>query len=107
MAPLKTTQEWEAELGSQIRSLRLRKNLDQRALAAQAGIALGSLKNLESGKGTTLATLLKALRALDRLDWLQALAPTVSISPLQLINQKAPRQRASSPRKTSRTPSGS
>ncbi len=93
-----TTEELEARLGQQIRALRLRRNVDQQALAAQAGVALSALKNVESGKGATLKTLLKVLRALDRLDWLNSLSPAVSISPLQLLKQKAPRQRASSRR---------
>jgi len=93
-----TTEELEARLGLQIRALRLRRNVDQQALAEQAGVALSALKNVESGKGSTLKTLLKVLRALDRLDWISNLAPTVSISPLQLLKQKAPRQRASARR---------
>ena len=87
--------EWEAQLGRQIRALRLRRNLDQQQLAAQAGIALNAVKNLESGKGATLRSLARALGVLDRLDWLRALAPVVSISPVQMLNAKAPRQRAS------------
>jgi transcriptional regulator with XRE-family HTH domain len=93
-----TTEELEAQLGQQIRALRLRRNVNQQALAEQSGVALSALKNVESGKGATLKTLLKVLRALDRLDWIGSLSPTVSISPLQLLKQKAPRQRASSRR---------
>ncbi len=96
-----TTEELEAQLGQQIRALRLRRNVDQQALAEQAGVALSALKNVESGKGATVKTLIKVLRALDRLDWLKILSPAVSISPLQLLKQKAPRQRASSRRTTS------
>ncbi len=96
-----TTEELEAQLGLQIRALRLRRNVDQQALAEQAGVALSALKNVESGKGSTLKTLLRVLRALDRLDWIASLAPTISISPLQMLKQKAPRQRASSRRTTS------
>lgn len=90
-----SSREWEAKLGRQIRSLRLRQNLDQAQLAARAGIALNAVKNLESGKGTTLRSLAQTLRVLDRLDWLSALSPAVSISPVQMLKQKAPRQRAS------------
>ena len=96
----KTTEEWEAELGEQARNLRLRQNLDQQTLAEQAGIGLSSLKNLESGKGTTLKTLIKTLRALGRASWLETLAPAVSISPLQMLKAKPQRQRASRPRQT-------
>ena len=95
MENLKTTEEWEAELGEQARKLRLRQNLDQQTLAEQAGIGLSALKNLESGKGATVKTLIKTLRALGRANWLETLAPVVSISPLQMLKAKAPRQRAS------------
>lgn len=95
----KSTPEWEAELGQQIRNLRLRANLDQQALAEQAGVGLSALKNLESGKGATLKTLIKILRALGRTGWLETLAPAVSISPLQMLKAKPARQRASKPRR--------
>ena len=97
-----TSDEWETELGSQIRALRLRKNLDQQQLADQAGIALNAVKNLEGGKGSTLRSLIKALRVLNRIDWLRALAPPVSISPVQMLKAKAPRQRASHKRNRSK-----
>lgn len=96
----KSTEEWEVGLGRQARNLRLRRNLDQQAVAEQAGVGLSALKNLESGKGATLKTLIKVLRALGRADWLETLAPVVSISPLQMLNGKPPRQRASRPRKS-------
>jgi transcriptional regulator with XRE-family HTH domain len=90
-----TSNEWEAELGRQIRGLRLRQNLDQQQLADRAGIALNAVKNLESGKGATLRSLILALRVLNRIDWFRTLAPPVSISPVQMLKAKAPRQRAS------------
>lgn len=93
-----TLGEWEAELGNQIRSLRLRLNLDQRRLAERAGIALNAVKNLETGKGATLRSLVQVLRILNRTEWLGTLAPAVSISPVQMLKTKAPRQRASSRR---------
>ncbi len=95
MRKTQTTKEWEVELGQQVRALRLRQNHDQRALAERAGVALTALKNLESGKGATLKTLIKVLRALDRVDWLESLAPPVTISPLQMLKSKPERRRAS------------
>ena len=90
----KTVEEWGTGLGEQMRALRLRANLDQVSLAERAGIGLTAIKNLESGKGATLKTLIKALRVLDRADWLSTLAPLVSISPLQMLKAKPARQRA-------------
>jgi transcriptional regulator with XRE-family HTH domain len=91
--------ELEAELGQQIRALRLRESLDQRDLAERAGIALNAVKNLENGKGTTLHSLIQVLRVLNRTDWLRGLAPTVSISPVQMLKTKRPRRRVSPKRK--------
>ena len=90
-----TTGEWETTLGRQLRDLRLRQNLDQRRLAEQAGVALNVVKNLETGKGATVTSLVKVLRALGRADWMDSLAPAVSISPLQMLKAKPSRQRAS------------
>lgn len=85
----------EAELGRQVRVLRLRQNLNQRQLAERAGIALNVVKNLEGGRGSTLRSLAQVLRVLDRAEWLGTLSPAVSISPVQMLRTKAPRRRAS------------
>lgn len=92
---MKNPRDLEAELGGQIRALRLRQDLNQQQVAERAGIALSAVKNLEQGKGATLRTLTQALRVLDRTDWLNTLAPAVSISPVNMLRTKAPRQRAS------------
>ncbi len=89
------TDEWEVELGQQLRSLRLRLNVDQRTLADRAGVALNVVKRLEAGKGATLTSLIKVLRALGRAGWLSSLAPAVSISPMQMLTAKPTRKRAS------------
>ncbi len=94
-----TCKEWESEIGRQLRALRIRKNIDQKQLAEQAGVALNAVKNLESGKGATLTSMIKVLCALERTEWLGSLAPTVSISPMQMLKSKAVRQRASRIRK--------
>ncbi len=93
--------ELEARLGERIRSLRLARNLDQATVAARAGVSLRTVKNLEAGRGSSTATLVAVVRALGRLDWLDALAPQVAISPLRLLAQERASttpQRASKPR---------
>ncbi len=89
-----TTQEWEQKIGDQIRSLRLRKNIEQTAVANQSGVSLSALKNLESGKGASIKTLIKVLRVLERVEWLTTLAPPITISPLQMLTRKNIRMRA-------------
>lgn len=58
--------QWLIAIGNDIKNFRLRKNLDQRTVAEEAGVALSALKNLEGGKGATLRTLLRVLNVLDR-----------------------------------------
>jgi transcriptional regulator with XRE-family HTH domain len=88
----------ETALGERLKQLRLSKRLDQITLAGRAGISEKALRNLESGAGSTLKTLLSVVRALGREDWLQTIAPVATINPLQLTRQAKPRQRA--PRRT-------
>lgn len=102
MSRFLTTGEWEAELGRQLRSLRQRREIDQRTLAEQAGVSLTALRNLEGGKGATLRSLIRVLKALDRTEWLETLAPQVKVSPLQLLKRKPVRQRIRMQRVTHR-----
>lgn len=104
MKPNLTTAELEAKVGSSLRALRLDRNIDQRTLADRAGISLRAIKNLEGGLGSTLKTLVAVLRALDREDWLNTIAPVASINPLMLARDAQPRQRARRLRAPQRNP---
>ncbi|MBB6580163.1 helix-turn-helix transcriptional regulator [Ralstonia solanacearum] len=89
----------EAELGERLKKLRVQRNLDQATLAARAGISVRTLRNLESGSGSSLHTLIQVVRALGREQWFETIAaPVPSINPLMLTRTAAPRQRASKPR---------
>jgi len=90
----RTDEEWEQYLGEQIRRLRLRKNMTQQELAQRSQISLSTLANLESGKGSTLKTLIAVLDVLQETRWLENLAPQVSVSPLQMAHLGKERQRA-------------
>ncbi len=95
-----TTSDWEQQLGAQFRAARIQAELDQATLAKQANVSEGAVKALETGRGSTLKTMIKILRALNRTDWLEAFAPGVSVSPLQALKgTAAPRQRVSRNRK--------
>ena len=94
-----TPQELQQALGARIRRLRLRRDLDQMQTAARAGLSEKALRNLESGRGSTVETLLRVLKALDALSSLEALAPLPSVSPLALLDQAGEPQRVSRPRK--------
>ena len=82
-------------IGEQVRAARVVGGLDQARLATLADVSVGALSNLERGKGSSLKTLVAVVRALGRTDWLEALAPPVTVSPLQMLRakQKSPRMR--------------
>src|SRR4051812_33847754 len=85
-----SVEELAAELGEQVRSHRVRQRLTQEKLASAAGVARKALVNLENGGNPTVHTLLGVLRALGRSDWIRTLAPTVSISPMELLRSQKP-----------------
>jgi len=88
-----TPEELQLALGERLRRLRLSRNLDQRTTAEKAGLSEKALRNLETGRGSTVESLLRVLKALDSLDGLDALAPEVSVDPLALLRQtKSPRR---------------
>lgn len=91
-----TTEEFEADVGEQIKSLRLKQNIDRATLALRAGCSVSALKNLEYGTGSTLRTLIAVIRALGREDWLRHVAPMSTISPLSMPKAGHIRQRARS-----------
>ena len=100
----RTVHDWEAHLGEQVRAARIAADLDQATVAELADLSIGAVKNLEGGKGSSLKTLIRVLRVLDRTDWLDALAPPITISPMQMLAAKrsapGPRQRVSHRRPT-------
>jgi len=104
-APMQAAEQWEAAIGEQVRDLRLRRNVTQAQLARQANVSLSTVQALEHGSGSSLRTLVQVARALDRADWLDALAPTVEHSPMAQLRareqeQARRRQRASGGRPT-------
>ena len=89
-----TVSDLEAQLGTNLRQLRLDRNLEQATLAERAGIGLRSLQRLELGRGSTTHTLLSVVRALGREEWLKTIAPVPTINPLALPRGNQPRRRA-------------
>jgi transcriptional regulator with XRE-family HTH domain len=89
----KTPDELQIALGERLKRLRLNRNLDQKSTAEKAGISERALRNLESGNGSTVETLLRVLKALDYLQGIDMLAPEPSVNPLDLLRlSKAPQR---------------
>ena len=89
----KSIQELQALLGEQIQGLRLSRNLDQITTAEKAGMSDKALRNLEAGRGSTVESLLRVLKALDSLNGLELLVPKPSVSPLALLRRSGTKRR--------------
>ena len=95
----RTPEELQIALGERVRRLRLARNIDQRTTADKAGISEKALRNLEAGRGSTVETLLRTLKALDSLQGIEMLAPEVTVDPLALLHASKPPQRVRRPRR--------
>jgi len=84
-----------AEIGSRIKSLRLRKNLTQQQMSEATALSLNVIKALESGKGK-LFSLIAVLRELGALEALDSFIPEITISPLQMARQHGKKRRRAS-----------
>jgi hypothetical protein len=89
----RTTDEWETVIGAEVRAGRIAADLDQAALAKRADVSLGAVRNLEAGSGSTLKTVVRVVRALGRVEWLESLAPPITISPLDMLSSRRPATR--------------
>ncbi len=88
-----TVEELEGSLGDQVRQRRLRRDMTVARLAERAGVTPKTVLTLEHGRGSTLTTLIKVLRALDAEEWLATLTPAEPVSPIALRDQLKGRQR--------------
>jgi transcriptional regulator with XRE-family HTH domain len=95
----KTPDELQVNLGERLRHLRLSRNIGQRAAAGKAGISEKALRNLESGNGSTVETLLRTLKALGYTQGIEMLAPETTVDPLALLHSAKPPQRVRRSRK--------
>jgi transcriptional regulator with XRE-family HTH domain len=94
----KSAGELQGIFGEQLQSLRLAKNLDQRTTAEKAGISERALRNLEAGRGSSVESLLRVLKALDSLEGIEMLAPKPSVNPIALLRSTEARRRVRHPR---------
>ena len=84
------------ELGHRVRAYRIQQEMPMAELARQAGVTVLTLGKAERGGNFTMGTLLRLLRALGRLELLDAVLPEPGLSPLALAaeRRKPARQRA-------------
>ena len=89
-----TIAEIELRIAQAFRQLRLDAAYSQQELADRAGVSRSAVQSLEAGRGTQLANLIRVLRALGRLDLLDAFTPREGLSPMEVLalQRKAEKQ---------------
>jgi putative transcriptional regulator len=91
------------EIGRRLQRERLNRNIEQAELARRAGVSRRALQNLEAGRSCTLNLFIRVLKALDKVDALDAFLPAAGPSPIQLAKLAGrERRRASTGRLTRR-----
>jgi len=90
-----------------LRRRRVAQGVTRETLAERANVSIGALRNLETGAGANITTLVRAVHALGADDWLTQLEPVAEpFSPLAVVEQALhaderpprPRARAQRPR---------
>lgn len=87
MTPVvRSTADWEAQLGQWIRATRKQRKLSQQELADKSNVSRSAIKYIEAGNGSSLATFLNVMRALGLEGELEKILTSVSsISPLAIL----------------------
>ena len=91
----------EKDIGETIRQLRIRKMLPLEEVAARASLSPISVRALELGRGSTLSTMLKVLKAIDETGFIQDwIDKSNEISPIMAL--KNSRKQTAEPKRVSR-----
>jgi transcriptional regulator with XRE-family HTH domain len=86
---IESTDDWESRLGEQVRALRIAALLSQDDLADRSNISVGAIRSLERGEGSTVKTLVRVARVLDRSEWLDSFDPRGSgPSPVEILRER-------------------
>jgi transcriptional regulator with XRE-family HTH domain len=93
---------WEAELGRRLRESRKQQRLSQRVVAELANVSMSAVKALEGGRGSTLATFIRVVRALGLDDTLDRLfTTTATVDPIALLREQQ-RGKSGTPRSSAK-----
>lgn len=67
-----TDQELLQRIGCKLKEIRLEQNIKQKELAEKAGLSMFSISQMETGHNTSMQSIIQVLRALGRMDMLDA-----------------------------------
>ena len=94
---LASSEAIENALSERIEELRLQRNITQSRLAREAGVSRSTITRLvQQGKGISLDSFIRILKALQLAHNLESLLPDPGLSPLEELEKSSqtPRQRA-------------
>ncbi len=86
---LLSDQQALSHIGKELRRMRLERNLSQAEVAKRAGLDRTTIVKLEAGRAATLLTTVQVLRAIGKLDVLNAFHEEPQPTPYQLVEQQA------------------
>ncbi len=87
------------ELGARSRTLRLRRNLRLKDLAAESGVSAGTVARLEAGQSIGTGNLVRIMRALGRVQGFETLVPAPEISPYDVARLRGKARKRASKRR--------
>lgn len=67
-----TDEELLQRIGGKLKEIRLEQNIKQKELAEKAGLSMFSISQMETGHNTSVQSIIQVLRALGRMDLLDA-----------------------------------
>ena len=94
---LASSEAIENALSERIEEIRLKRNITQSRLSREAGVSRSTITRLaQEGKGISLDSFIRVLKALQLADNLGTLLPEPGLSPLEELERgsQSPRQRA-------------
>ena len=80
------------ELGSRLKTERIRQKMTQETFAKNCGVAKSTVERFEKGESVQLANLLKMLRTLHQLSGIELLLPITEPSPMEYLYAKNPKE---------------
>lgn len=76
-----------AEIGKRVKATRAKKRLSQGEVATRAGISTFTVSQIETGKNSSLSSLIAVMRVLRLLENFESLIPEPVISPVALLKE--------------------
>ena len=77
------------EIGERLKAERIRSGYTQATLAEESGVAKSTIERLEKGESVQFLNLIKILRALNRISYLDLLLPSKEKTPMEYVNSPA------------------